>query len=86
MEKITLKIDGMMCPMCEAHMNDAVRGAFNVSKVVSSHKNKQTVILTETAISDEQLKNAVEKTGYKLLGIERSPYEKKGILSFLKKN
>lgn len=86
MEKITLKIDGMMCPMCEAHMNDAVHGAFNVSKVVSSHKNKQTVILTETAISDEQLKNAVEKTGYKLLGIERSPYEKKGILSFLKKN
>ena len=25
MVKTTLKIDGMMCSMCEAHMNDLVR-------------------------------------------------------------
>ncbi len=85
MEKITLKIDGMMCPMCEAHMNDAVRNSFNVKKVVSSHKDKQTVILADIKISDTELKNIVEKTGYKLLGITRAPYEKKGILSILKK-
>ena len=85
MEKITLKIDGMMCPMCESHMNDAVRNSFNVKKVVSSHKDKQTVILADIKISDTELKNIVEKTGYKLLGITRAPYEKKGILSILKK-
>lgn len=85
MEKITLKIDGMMCPMCEAHMNDAVRNSFNVKKVVSSHKDKQTVILADIKISDTELKNIVEKTGYKLLGVTRAPYEKKGILSILKK-
>ncbi len=85
MEKITLKIDGMMCPMCEAHMNDAIRNSFNVKKVVSSHKDKQTVILTDIKINDAELKNIVEKTGYKLLNIVRAPYEKKGILSILKK-
>ena len=85
MEKIILKIDGMMCPMCEAHMNDAVRNSFNVKKVVSSHKDKQTVIFADIKISDTELKNIVEKTGYKLLGITRAPYEKKGILSILKK-
>ena len=30
MIKTILKIDGMMCGMCEAHMNDAVRNAFKV--------------------------------------------------------
>ena len=32
MTKTTLKIDGMMCGMCESHMNDAIRKAFNVKK------------------------------------------------------
>ena len=39
MTKTTLKIDGMMCGMCESHMNDAIRKAFNVKKVTSSHSN-----------------------------------------------
>ena len=30
MQKITVKIDGMICGMCEAHVNDAVRKAFPV--------------------------------------------------------
>ena len=85
MEKITLKIEGMMCPHCEAHMNDTIRNSLDIKKVVSSHKDKQTVILTEAKISDDELKNTVAKTGYKLLGITRAPYEKKGILSILKK-
>lgn len=37
MTQITIKIDGMMCGMCESHVNDAVRRAFPVKKVTSSH-------------------------------------------------
>lgn len=33
MVKTTLKIDGMMCGMCESHVNDAIRNAFPVKKV-----------------------------------------------------
>jgi copper chaperone CopZ len=44
MVKIVLKVDGMMCGMCESHINDAVRGAFPVKKVTSSHAKGQTVI------------------------------------------
>lgn len=47
MLKITLGVDGMMCGMCESHVNDAVRKAFPVKKVTSSHGKGQTVILTE---------------------------------------
>ncbi len=37
-------IDGMMCGMCESHINDAVRNNFKVKKVSSSHGKGRTVI------------------------------------------
>ena len=37
MVKITLEVEGMACGMCEAHVNDAIRKAFPVKKVTSSH-------------------------------------------------
>ena len=44
MLKITVQVDGMMCGMCESHVNDAVRKVFPVKKVTSSHSKGQTVI------------------------------------------
>ena len=37
MIKTTVKVDGMMCGMCESHVNEAIRNAFKVKKVNSSH-------------------------------------------------
>lgn len=82
--KITLEIDGMMCSMCESHINDAIRNAFSVKKVNSSHTKNQTVIISENAIDEQQIKEAVEKTGYRVLSFKSEPYEKKGLFSFLK--
>lgn len=81
MKKITLKIDGMMCGMCESHINDAVRRAFPVKKVSSSHAKGETVVITEAEISEESLRAAVEATGYQVLSIRSEPYEKKGLFS-----
>lgn len=78
MIQITVKIEGMACGMCESHINDAVRRAFSVKKVTSSHKKGETVILAEADISEEQLRAAIEPTGYRVLGVESEPYEKKG--------
>ena len=83
MIKITVKIDGMMCGMCEAHVNDAVRDAFKVKKVTSSHSKGETVIITENDITEEELIAAIAKTGYSILGIQKEPYEKKGFFSSL---
>lgn len=33
MVQMTLKVDGMACGMCEAHINDAIRSHFAVKKV-----------------------------------------------------
>ena len=82
MVKTTLGIDGMMCGMCESHMNDAIRNNFDVKKVTSSHSKKQTEVISEEAFDEGKLKEVVEKTGYQLISVETEPYEKKGFSLF----
>ena len=84
MEKITLNIDGMMCGMCENHVNDAIRNAFKVSKVTSSHSKGTTVFETDAPVSDEDIKAVIDKTGYTLNGIERTESGKKGLFGLFK--
>ena len=54
MVKITLEVEGMACGMCEAHVNDAIRKAFPVKKVTSSHTKGETVILADQATPRER--------------------------------
>ena len=61
MIKTVAKIDGMMCNMCESHMNDAIRKNFDVEKVTSSHSKKESVIISENPIDEAKLKETVEK-------------------------
>ena len=85
MIKTTVKVDGMMCGMCESHVNDAVRNAIEVKKVSSSHKKGTTEILTEQPVDEENVKAAIEATGYKVLGITTGEAEeKKGFSLFHK--
>ena len=49
MIQTTVQVSGMACSMCEAHINDAIRTAFSVEKVSSSHSKGETVILSERA-------------------------------------
>ncbi len=79
MVKIIVGIEGMACGMCEAHINEAVRNALQVKKVTSSHKKKQTVILAEKDIPEQELKSVVTKAGYDAISVSSEPYEKKGL-------
>lgn len=79
MIQITMKIDGMMCGMCESHINDTIRRSFPVKKVNSSHIKGKTVILSENCLDEEKLRDAVSETGYTVLSVEQAPYEKKGL-------
>lgn len=84
MVRITVGIEGMACGMCETHINEAVRNAFRVKKVTSSHTKKQTVILAEQDIPEQELKNVVAKAGYDVVSVNSEPYEKKGLFSSLR--
>lgn len=83
---ITLEIDGMACSMCEAHINDAIRAAFSVKKVTSSHKEGKTRILTEYPISEGELRRVLDNTGYRVLSVSTEPYEPHGFSLFGRKN
>lgn len=64
MAKIILGVDGMMCGMCEAHVNDAIRNNFDVKKVKSSRKKNETVITANEEIPEEKLREVISEAGY----------------------
>ena len=80
MIKTVLKIEGMMCGMCEAHVCDAIRKAVPLAKKVTASKaNKEASFLTELPVDTTAVKEAVEATGYDCLSVESSEYKKKGL-------
>ena len=86
MLKITLGVDGMMCGMCESHINDVIRSKFSVKKVTSSHSKGKAVVLSEEPLDETVLRAAIHDTGYELQSVSAHPYEKKkGLSGFLKK-
>ena len=82
MTKTVLNIEGMMCGMCEKHMNEAIEKAFDVKKVSSSHTKKETEIISEAPLDEALLRSTVDAAGYTLNGIRTEPYEKKGFSLF----
>ncbi|MBP3853607.1 MAG: heavy-metal-associated domain-containing protein [Erysipelotrichaceae bacterium] len=82
MVKMIVKVDGMMCSMCEAHINEAIRSAFPVKKVTSSHKKNETVILAPQAIDRDELAEVIGKTGYKVLDMSIQEETKKRLFGF----
>lgn len=86
MIEVILKIDGMACGMCEAHMNDTIRKADpNAKKVTSSHKKGETRYITQEAPDEAVLKEAIAETGYTLVSLRQEAYQKKGIFGLGRK-
>ena len=78
MIKITASVEGMACGMCEAHINEAVRNAFPVKKVTSSHTKKQTVIIVESDVDEQKLKEVIAKSGYEVVSVSSDLMKRKG--------
>ena len=68
--RVTVQVEGMMCGMCEAHVNDAVRKAVAVKKVSSSHVKGETVITVEGLPDIVGIQKAINGTGYQVKGID----------------
>lgn len=85
MIQTTVKVSGMACAMCEAHINEAVRGALPVKKVKSSYFKGETVILSEMPLEEAVVRKTIDATGYTAGEITSLYYEKKGFFCFGKK-
>ncbi len=73
MIQTTVKISGMACSMCEAHINDTIRRAFSVEKVASSHTKGETAILSHEPLDEAALRAAITATDYTVGKIRAVP-------------
>lgn len=81
MDKITVRIDGMICGMCEAHICDTIRRVFpDAKKVKASRKDGEATFLSGDEINADALNRAIEATGYSLVSVSAEPYKKRGLL------
>ncbi|MBQ6411277.1 MAG: heavy-metal-associated domain-containing protein [Atopobiaceae bacterium] len=81
MIQTTIGIDGMMCEMCEAHINDAIRKNFQVKSARANRRKRQCVVVSEDELDHDRIRSVIAETGYDLLSISSEPYQKKGFLS-----
>lgn len=68
--KKTMKIEGMMCMHCEAHVKKALEAMAEVETAEVSHKEGTAVVTLVQVVPDETLKSVVEAEGYSVLDIE----------------
>ena len=69
MTTITVNVTGMMCGHCEAHVTKAVKEAFGVEDVVSSHEKGTTVIHAPEKLNEDKIREVIKEAGYEVTGI-----------------
>ena len=79
MIRTTVQVSGMVCGMCEAHVNDAVRSAFRVKKVSSSRSRGETIIESEEPLDREKLLQVIGNTGYVALSAAEEEITRKSL-------
>ena len=80
MYKVTVKIDGMMCGMCEAHICDTIRKVYpNAKKIKASRTRSEATFLTGDAPDFDELAKSIADTGYTFVSADAEPYEKRGL-------
>ena len=84
MYQTTLKIDGMMCGMCESHITAPTRTAAPGTPVPPPHAKGAAVVPTDAPLDIEAVKAAVHATGYEVTDASSEPYEKKKFSLFKK--
>ena len=66
MEK-TMKVEGMMCPHCEARVKKCLEEIAGVQEAVASHEAGTVVVTLTEEVSEDTLKKVIEDQGYKVL-------------------
>lgn len=62
----TLKIEGMMCQHCVAHVTKALQGVAGVASVEVNLKKKTAVVTLTESVADETLTAAIVEAGYEV--------------------
>ena len=66
----TMKIEGMMCPHCQAHVEKALEAVSGVTAAEVSHEKGTAVVAMSEKVDNAALKAAVEQAGYTVKSID----------------
>lgn len=67
--EMKIKVNGMMCGHCEAHVKKALEALEGIESVVASHEENLVTITKSGAVDENLIKTAVEDAGYEYAGI-----------------
>ena len=72
MNKYIIGIDGMACGMCELHVEEAIEKKVYTKKVKASRFKKQVVVFSELTLDEQDFRNALDPTGYRVTSFEKA--------------
>lgn len=64
----TVKVEGMMCQHCVAHVKKALEALKGVQTAEVGLEQKQAVLTCTEQVTDAEIKAAIEEAGYTYLG------------------
>ena len=65
--KKTIRIEGMMCPHCEAAVRKALEAIDGVKEAIPDHKTGTAELTLSKAVSDQALSEAITSAGYEMI-------------------
>ena len=67
--KKTLKIEGMMCPHCEARVKKILEETAGVTEAIVSHKDGTAIVSLSAPVENSTLVKLITDNGYKVTDI-----------------
>jgi len=71
MKKYSIGIEGMHCASCASNIERSLKKVPGINNVSISLIFKKGTVEAEDSVSEEQIKQAVAKTGYKISSIKK---------------
>ena len=68
----TMKIEGMMCPHCEARVKKVLEELPEITEAAVSHKDDTAVLTLSAPVDNEKLTGVITDNGYKVLDIQQT--------------
>lgn len=70
MKKFKISISGMHCASCASNIERSLRKIPGVKNVSVSLLTNKSIVEAEESVSEEELKKAVARTGYKAVEVQ----------------
>ena len=71
-QTLTLSVEGMMCPHCEATVTKALEALPGVAEAVADHTQNAVTVRLSAPFDEPAVRAAIEKAGYAYLGIKEA--------------